>query len=87
MKAKHEYLELVNTEVINPAFEPSPKDYARAFLFQQDYFAGKKKFVVTSKPYLWALTLQKSLDWDFQTMPREVRTEVEKLSKKTPARA
>jgi hypothetical protein len=56
---KFTYNELMQTKVINPTFEPTTEQYAKAFLFAEDYFEGKRNYVVTSKPYLWALCLQR----------------------------
>ena len=57
---KFTYTELMQTKVINPAFEPTIEQYAKAYLFAEDYFAGKRRYIVTSKPYLWALALQRT---------------------------
>jgi len=79
-KQKFTYLELINTEVINPAFEPSTKDYARAIMFSRDVFEGKRDYVVTSKPYRWALTLQRLIEGE--PIAKEVLDEVEKLRRR-----
>jgi len=59
MKMKCTFNELMNLKVINPAFEPSVEDYAKALIFANDYWEGRRRFIVTSKPYLWALALQR----------------------------
>jgi hypothetical protein len=56
---KFTYTELMQTKVINPAFEPTVEQYAKAYLFAEDYYEGKRNYIVTSKPYLWALALQR----------------------------
>jgi hypothetical protein len=56
---KFTYTELMQTKVINPAFEPTVEQYAKAYLFAEDYWKGKRNYIVTSKPYLWALALQR----------------------------
>jgi hypothetical protein len=59
MKMKCTFNELMTLKVINPAFEPSIEDYAKALIFSDDYWEGRRRFIVTSKPYLWALALQR----------------------------
>jgi len=56
---KFTYTELMQTKVINPAFEPTVEQYAKAYLFAEDYFEGRRNYIITSKPYLWALALQR----------------------------
>jgi hypothetical protein len=57
---KFTYTELMQTKVINPTFEPTVEQYAKALIFAEDYYEGKRNYIVTSKPYLWALALQKT---------------------------
>jgi len=58
-KRKFTYNELMSLQVINPAFEPTAEQYKKALAFKEDYFSGRRRYIVTSKPYLWALMLQR----------------------------
>jgi len=56
---KFTYNDLVFKKVINPSFEPTLEQYAKVWIFQEDYFAGKRKFVITKEPQLWAFALRR----------------------------
>jgi len=80
MKAsKFTYTDLILTNVINPAFEPTIEQYAKAYLFKEDHNVGKRRFIVTSKPYLWALALQRI---SRKELPDEKMQEVIEAAKK-----
>ena len=79
MKMKCTFNELMTLKVINPAFEPSIEDYAKALIFSDDYWEGRRRFIVTSKPYLWALALQRI---SRKELPDEKMKEVLETAKK-----
>jgi hypothetical protein len=68
----------MHAKVINPTFEPSVEEYAKAMIFSEDYFNGERKYIVTSKPYLWALALQRIR---FEELSLEKSKEVIKKAK------
>jgi hypothetical protein len=57
-KKKYTFNELMTIQVVTPDFRPKFEDYVKALLFWEDYWEGRRRFIVTSKPYLWALALQ-----------------------------
>jgi hypothetical protein len=80
MKAqKFTYTDLILTNVINPTFEPTVEQYAKAYIFKEDHNAGERSYIVTSKPYLWALALQRI---SRKELPDEKMQEVIKTAKK-----
>jgi len=80
MKAqKFTYTDLILTNVINPTFEPTIEQYAKAYLFKEDHNAGERHYIVTSKPYLWALALQRI---SRKELPDEKMKEVLETAKK-----
>jgi len=73
---KFTYNDLVFAKVINTTFEPSVEQYAKVFLFEEDYFSGKRKFVVTKEPQLWAFALRRLRreELPFQTLMEVIKT-------------
>jgi len=72
---KFTYNDLVFAKVINPSFEPTVEQYAKMWLFEEDYFSGKRKFVITKEPQLWAFALRRLRreELPFQTLVEVVK--------------